>query len=298
MNFPCFSVFRCWATRSWLSASAGVVVAAASMLSVPQAEAQDAGESARALIEKYKAALVVVSAVGDLETTTNGEPLPPQKQVRRTLGVTVDSSGLVVVSNYAIDASQDLEGQRAKHDDKVVDIISAKMKFSKVEISYGDSTKISGKVVLQRPEQDLAFIMPDAGSARALGKERFSFVDLSAFTTGVKQADQVVGLSRSSLAFEFMPTVLVGRVTGIYRGLDRTFFVTSVGTAHGVPVFALDGSPVGITLERIGKDGKRTGLLGTLSAGSVQLTAKLALDSAASSPAPAPAPAAPSSGGN
>jgi hypothetical protein len=115
----------------------------------------------------------------------------------------------------------------------------------------------------------------------------------------------VIGLSRSSLAFEFMPTVLVGRVTGIYRGLDRTFFVTSVGTAHGVPVFALDGSPVGITLERIGKDGKRTGLLGTLSAGSVQLTAKLALDSAAkgpAAPAPAPAatpaPAAPSGGGN
>ena len=288
-----------------LSAVASLALAFAALVVAPQASAQqDAGESARALIEKHKAALVVVSAVGELVTTTSADPLPPQKQVRRTLGVTIDPSGLVVVSNYSIDASQDLQGQRAKHNDKVVDIISAKMKFSKIDISYGDSTKIAGKVVLQRPEQDLAFIMPDAAVAQALGKSKFSHVDLSAFTTGVRQADQVVGLSRSSMAFEFMPTVLVGRVTGIYRGLDRTFFVTSVGTAHGVPVFSLDGSPVGITLERIGKDGKRTGLLGTLSAGSVQLNAKLALDAAkkpatpAPVPAPAPAPAAPSGGGN
>lgn len=251
--------------------------------------AQDAGEAARALVEKHKGALVVVSAVGDLETKTSGEPLPAQKQVRRTLGVTIDSSGLVVVSNYAIDASVDFIGQRAKHEDEVVEIVSAKTEFTKVEISYGDSTRIPGTVVLQTPDADLAFVMPDAAIAERLGKSDFSYVDLAAFSSSAKLADEVVGLSRSSLAFEFMPTVLVGRVTGIYRG-DRTFYVTSVGTAHGVPVFALDGSPVGITLERI-QDGKRTGLLGTLSAGSVQVSAKMALDAAKSAPAPA-APAA------
>lgn len=253
--------------------------------------AQDAGESARALVEKHKAALVVISASGNLETTTSGDPLPGQPQVRRTLGVTIDPSGLIVVSNYAIDASIDFIGQRAKHEDDVVDIVSAKMEFTKVEISYGDSTRIPGKVVLQRPEADLAFIMPDAAVAKRLAKSDFTYIDLAAFSSDVKLADEVIGLSRSSLAFDFMPTVLVGRVTGLFRG-DRTFYVTSVGTAHGVPVFALDGSPVGITLERI-KDGKRTGLLGTLSAGSVQVQAKLAVDSAMSgSSAPAPAPAA------
>ena len=61
-------------------------------------------------------------------------------------------------------------------------------------------------------------------------------------------------------------------------------------------MFALDGSPVGVTLERI-KDGKRTGLLGTLSAGSVQVQAKMALD-AAKSGASAPAPAAAEDAGN
>lgn len=251
--------------------------------------AQDAGESARALIEKHKAALVVVSASGNLNTTTSGDPLPAQPQVRRTLGVTIDTSGLIVVSNYAIDASLDFVGQRAKHEDKVVNIVSAKMEFTKVEISYGDSTRIPGTVVLQRPEADLAFIMPDPGVAKRLEKTNFAFVDLAAFSSDVKLADEVVGLSRTSLAFDFMPTVLVGRVTGLFRG-DRTFYVTSVGTAHGVPVFALDGSPVGITLERI-KDGKRTGLLGTLSAGSVQVQAKMAVDtfkSGGAAPAPAP----------
>jgi len=250
--------------------------------------AQDAGESARALVEKHKAALVVISASGKLQTTTSGDPLPEQPQVRRTLGVTIDSSGLIVVSNYAIDASIDFIGQRAKHEEKVVNIVSAKMEFTKVEISYGDSTRIPGKVVLQRPEADLAFIMPDAGVAKRLEKSDFTYVDLAAFSSDVKIADEVVGLSRSSLAFDFMPTVLVGRVTGLFRG-DRTFYVTSVGTAHGVPVFALDGSPVGVTLERI-KDGKRTGLLGTLSAGSVQVQAKMALDAAKSGSDAAEAP--------
>ena len=75
-----------------------------------------------------------------------------------------------------------------------------------------------------------------------------------------------------------MPTVVMGRITGVYKG-DRTFFVTDAGTAQGIPVFTLDGKPVGMTVVRI-IDGKPSGVLGTLSAGSIQVMANLAREAA------------------
>ena len=66
----------------------------------------------------------------------------------------------------------------------------------------------------------------------------------------------------------------MGRITGVFKG-DRTFFVTDAGTAQGIPIFTLDGKPVGVTVVRI-IDGKPSGVLGTLSAGSIQVMGDLA----------------------
>jgi len=230
-------------------------------------------ESARKVLEDNKPALVVVTVKGKLTATTTGEPLPTRDQQRRTLGVTIGDNGLVVVSNAAIDASVGLAGQQAKVDSKVVKIQAAKTEFSDVEISYGDSVLLHGKVVRQDVDADVAFILPDASEAKALGK-KFDKVDLTQFAATAQAADQVVGLSRSSAVYGYMPTVVMGRITGVFKG-DRTFFVTNAGTAQGIPVFTLDGKPVGITVVRI-VDGKPSGVLGTLSAGSIQVMANLA----------------------
>ena len=116
---------------------------------------------ARKLLEQYKSSLVVITAKGMLKAKTTGEPLPDRDQQRRTLGVTVGDDGLIVVSNSAIDASVGLAGQQAKMEESVVTIQSATTTFSDVEISYGDSVLIHGKVVRQDMEADVAFIMPD-----------------------------------------------------------------------------------------------------------------------------------------
>lgn len=248
------------------------------LLAASPVRAQESDEEkARALLERYKSALVVVTAKGNLEATTSGDPLPPREQQRRTLGVTIGDDGLIVVSNQAIDVSLGLEGQQAQLDEKVVTIKSAKTVFSEVEISYGDSTLLHGKVVRQDVEADLAFIMPDEAEAKALNKT-FEKVDLSQFAATAQAADKVVGLSRSSAVYGFMPTVVMGRITGVFKG-DRTYFVTDAGTAQGVVVFTLDGKPVGITVVRI-IDGTPSGVLGTLSAGSVQVMANLAREAA------------------
>ncbi len=230
-------------------------------------------EKARALVEQYKPAMVVVTVKGKLEATTSGEPLPTRDQQRRTLGVTISDKGLIVVSNAAIDASVGLTGQQARVENKVVKIKTAKTVFSEIEISYGDSTLIHGKVVRQDVDADVAFILPDVAEAKALNKGKFPKVDLTNFAATAQAADRVVGLSRSSAVYGYMPTLVLGRITGVYKG-DRTYFVTNAGTAQGIPVFTLDGKPVGITVVRI-VDGKPSGVLGTLSAGSIQVLANL-----------------------
>jgi hypothetical protein len=146
-----------------------------------------------------------------------------------------------------------------------------------VEISYGDSVLIHGKVVRQDMEADVAFIMPDQAEAKKLNKV-FDKIDLSQFAATAEVADQVVGLSRSSAVYGYMPTLVMGRITGVFKG-DRTFFVTDAGTAQGIPIFTLDGKPVGVTVVRI-IEGKPSGVLGTLSAGSIQVMANLAREAA------------------
>jgi hypothetical protein len=233
--------------------------------------------TARKLLETHKGSLVVVTAKGLLKAKTSGDPLPDREQQRRTLGITIGDDGLVVVSNSAIDAAVGLAGQQAQMNDKVVTIQSASTEFGNVEISYGDTTLLRGKVVRQDVEADVAFVLPDAAEVKALNK-KFDKVDLSQFAATAEAADMVVGLSRSSAVYGYMPTLVMGRITGVFKG-ERTFFVTDAGTAQGVPVFTLDGKPVGVTVVRI-IDGQPSGVLGTLSAGSIQVMANLAREAA------------------
>lgn len=237
------------------------------------ADAQTPEEQARNLMEKYKPTLVVLTVKGKVVTTTTGDPLPEKEQQRRTLGITIADNGLIVVSNSAIDSSVGLANQKAQLDDKVVTIKTAKTVFSDIEISYGDATLLHGKVVRQDVNADVAFILPDQAEAKAL-KKKFVKVDLTQFAATASAADQVVGLSRSSSVFGYMPTLIMGRITGVFKG-DRTYFVNTAGSSQGMPIFTLDGKPVGITVVRI-VDGQPTGILATLSAGSIQVMANLA----------------------
>jgi len=232
-------------------------------------------DKARKLLEQYKSSLVVVTAKGVLKATTTGEPLPDRDQQRRTLGVTIGDDGLIIVSNTAIDPSVGLQGQQAQMGEKVVEIKTAATTFSGVEISYGDTSTLPGKIVRQDLEADVAFIMPDKEEAKKVNKV-FDKVDLSQFAATAQAADTVVGLSRASAVYGYMPILVMGRITGVFKG-ERTFFITDAGTSQGIPVFTLDGKPVGVTVVRI-VEGQPTGVLGVLSAGSIQVMANLARD--------------------
>ena len=263
------------------------------LIAGPAAAQDSVAKTARGLLDAHKGSLVVVTVEGRLTTTTDGAALPDQAQQRRTLGVTIKPTGLIVISNSAVDPAVGLAGQKARMDDKVVTIQTAKTVFEKVEISYGDSTVLPGMVIGQDIDADVAFVLPDEAVAKKLGKT-FAHVDLASQSLS-EPADEVVGLSRSSSAYAYMPTVIVGRVTGVFNG-ERRYFVTTAGTAQGIPIFALDGKLVGITLERI-IENKRTNILGTLAATSIGILADLSVDkfqkSGGAAAVPAAVPAAP-----
>ncbi len=252
-------------------------LAAGSAIFSQAARADEIGDLALKLIEEKKGILVIVTIEGNLTARTTGDELPARPQQRRTLGVTIEENGLVVVSNSAIDPSVGLVGQQARvsADKDPVKILSAKTEYSRVEISYGDGSLLPGTVIRQEVEADLAFILPDEAKAKELGKVIES-LNLSEPSAAPNPGDPVIGLSRSSQAYAYMPTVIPGRITGVFQQ-DRVFYVTTAGTTQGVPVFGMDGKPIGITVERI-IEGNRTGLLGTVAASSVQVQAKLALE--------------------
>ena len=235
-------------------------------------KAQTDEEKARKISDQHGKAIVVVTVKGKLEATTSGDPLDTKDFQRRTLGVTIREDGLIVVSNIAIDQSVGLVGQQAKVDTSVVEIRTAKVEFTEVDISYGDKSLLSGKVVKQDQEADIAFIMPDPAEAKAIGM-KFDYVNVADFDASIQEADKVVGLSRASSVYGYIKTVRLGRVTAVFKS-DRTFYVTDIGISQGMPIFNLDGRVVGITVIRI-INGQPSGVLGTLSAGSIQVMANL-----------------------
>jgi len=230
-------------------------------------------EAARGIMEKYKTALVVVTVKGKVVTKTNGKALPENEQQRRTLGITVAENGLVAISNSAIDATVGLTGQRVEIDGEEVEIISANSEYETVEISYGDSSVLSGKVVRQDASADIAFVLPDNPDGK-----KFDIVDLSNAAADALPAQSIVGLSRSSAPYGYMPTINLGHITGVFKS-NRTFFLTSAGVSQGMPIFSLDGKVVGLTVIRINPDGRPSGVLGTIAAGSIQVMANLANES-------------------
>lgn len=233
--------------------------------------AQSPEEKARSIKEKYQSALVLVSVKGKLVATTTGEPIPEEDRLLRALGVTVGSNGLIAVSNSVIDTTVGLVGQEVQIGDDVVTVKTAKLEYSEVEISYGDGSVLSGKVVSQDVDTDLAFILPDQEYAKEVNKT-FVNVDLSQFAENANMADQIVGLSRASVAFDFMVKLEVGRITNVFRGSPDSYYVTTAGSAPGCPIFTLDGLPVGITVQRI-IEGQPTGVYATISAKSIQAKA-------------------------
>ena len=156
-----------------------------------------------------------------------------------------------------------------------VTVQSAQSRFQEIQINLSDGSEYHAVKVDEDIELDVGFLRIDQRQVSER-KTPLPFVDLSnKITEGdVSIADEVIGLSRSSPVYAYIPSVIPGFITAVSKR-NVTYYITTAGTAQGIPIFSLDGKFVGLTVQRI-IDGKRTNLLGTLGAGTVKSMADIA----------------------
>lgn len=255
------------------------------ILSVPlffaflvSASAQSHSKAAREIYGDHQDSLAVVTAASTIQYTTDKGNLPDQPRTTQTLGTIISSTGIVMVSNSAIDFSVGMVGEKGRSpgSDEFQEVTSAKSVFHEIQINLADNSEYNAVPVYKNEKLDLAFLQIDK---RKL-KERETPLPYLNLNNGVKEgevriADEVVGLARSSPVYGYIPSVIPGFVTAISKR-EQTFYITTSSTAQGIPIFNLDGKFVGFTVQRI-IEGKRTNILGTLAAGSVKTIADFAL---------------------
>lgn len=233
--------------------------------------------AAREVYHKHQEATVVITAISTIHFTTDGAPLPTQDRRAQTLGTIISEKGLIMISNSAIDLAVGMKGNRGRPAgaQDFVTVVEAKSRFQEIQINLADGSEYHATKVDEDVELDLAFLLIDQGEV-AKRNQPLPYVDLSnKITEGdIRIADEVIGLSRSSPVYAYIPSVIPGYVTAISKR-NVTYYITTAGTAQGIPIFSLDGKFVGLTIQRI-IDGKRTNLLGTLDAGTVKTMADIA----------------------
>ncbi len=235
-------------------------------------------QAARKVYQNHQDSLVVITAICNLSFTTDGAKLPNQERRTQTLGTIIDSKGLVMLSNSALDPSVGMEGQRGRpvgSDTKFVTVTKASARFPEIQVNLSDGSEYHAALIDKNKELDLAFLQIDKKQLSER-KSAVPFVNINnRITEGdISIADEVIGLSRSSPVYAYIPSVIPGYITAVSKR-DHTYYISTAGTAQGIPLFALNGKFIGITVQRI-VEGKRTNLLGTLSAGTVKTMADLA----------------------
>ena len=231
------------------------------------------------LYYKHQNAIVVVRADAVVDLETDGVPLPKQRQSTETLGVVISADGLVVMSNSGIDPSLEWIGQKARVEGRdslaAQLIVDAKATLENVTIISTDG-EYQASTVYEDRDLDLRFVKIDPSALAKSGQTGFQHVEVSEYLNfgQVGIGDEVLALARAAPEFDFIVSVVPGRVSGILQS-HPVFYITTAASAKGVPVFTDEGEFLGFTVQRV-IDGKGTNLIGTLSAESVNFSTEIA----------------------
>ena len=200
----------------------------------------DTAEYARKIMEDNQNAVVTVQLV--IETTASYQGQSEKQETKASAtGTIIDPSGLVVTSVTSINPRDrfadlmDSGDQDYKMSTKVVD----------VKIKLGDGTEIPANLVLQDRDLDMAFIKPKTPPSAP-----FAFVDLTQPATPLA-IDELVFLFRLGQVGNRTLAAGIERVAAVVTKPRLCYAIPgSASPSFGVPAFALDGKPVGITVLR------------------------------------------------
>lgn len=208
-----------------------IAMALLGMLIQP-APADELAEASRQVAAKWKTAVVTVQMVLKLAGDSGADSSAQEMKVEAT-GSVIDPSGLVAVALSATDPMQAMSsGEGGESSNEIKD----------TKIILADGQEIPAGIVLRDKELDLAFIKPNDKPAKPLDA-----MDLSK-AAKVEMMDQILCLYRLGTVASRSLAGCLDRVQAVIEK-PRTFYAPGIQVmiaSLGSPVFAMDGSPVGI----------------------------------------------------
>ncbi|MEZ6185462.1 MAG: hypothetical protein R3F62_10680 [Planctomycetota bacterium] len=213
------------------------VAALAALTLTPWAVADDAGAALKALLEQRAPSIVTVRCVIKTEISVMGQS-QDQESRANIPGVVVDASGLVMISGSTINGGkirEMLAGMVPPDQELDLKITPSEIKV----VIEGDDKEYEGFIAASDARLDLAFVQIEG-----LGERTLTAVDFAG-DQRPEIGQQVVGLSRLGEGFDYAPHFELGRVNGKIKKPRTAWTVEGVEMA-GLPVFGLDGAPLGV----------------------------------------------------
>ncbi len=199
------------------------------------AHAADIRETARAVAERSKDALVTVRVVMGIEFSIRGQSRDQERKIE-TNGTIIDSSGLTVASASALDPTIMMRAATR------ADI---KSEFKETTLILDDGTEVDAEVILKASDLDMIFIKP----RQAEGS--FQAVVLEASQRQPQMLDPVFAVGRLGKIGNRAIRLHLGRVEARVKG-PRPFYVCDAALSGnlGCIVYDSQGAPLGILVTK------------------------------------------------
>jgi hypothetical protein len=214
----------------------------------PAARAQAAGgapadirATGRQLAKESASAILTVRLVISHKIGYEGQQSQEGERKNEISGTVISPDGLTMVPLSEIDPSEMFRRMRSDGDK-----VSCETRVKDLKLILDKKTEIPATVVLRDPDLDLAFLRPIDKP-----KEPMKYIDLAKNTTP-ELLQQVCVLARMGKVADQEIGVMTGEIQAIVSK-PRTFYVPSAELASGgfgVPIFAADGTVVGVVLMR------------------------------------------------
>jgi hypothetical protein len=209
--------------------------------------AQDSRPAARAIVDKWKDAIVNIRIVLKMRMSMGGREMQSMDDTVEAVGTVVDPSGLTVLALGSLNPGAMMSRMMGTGGgDQRVEFVSEP---SDVRIRLADGAELAASIALRDEDLNLAFIRPTKKPEKPLVALNLGDAGRPALL------DQVVVLSRLGRVGGWSPAASLAEINAIIERprTFRTFFVIGGGGAGmGTPAFLPNGKLVGVlTLRQI-----------------------------------------------
>lgn len=214
--------------------------------SYSSAEESDLQKNGRSVFEQFGDSVLQIALTIEVEISVG-----PQNQTSdatiEAMGTVMNESGLLVLSNSAIDLEAQVRQQ-------VRGQVPAEMKVNvdttvkSARVIMPDGSELDAKVLLQDSDLDLAFVQANPGDAESEENSVFTPAPFDQPAPRLKPLDDILVLGRLGQNLNRVSAITAGKIQSTIRR-PRLLYRSDV-TALGQPAFDSKGALVGVFLRQ------------------------------------------------